>query len=101
MKGMIRTDEAPPDGRTAAAMERMYRSDRLLIGTFFAAMWVVLAYVLTQVWGIAPDGATRAIAATTAGLVGLFASGALLAAAVHLQKRKATLYREDLENAGH
>lgn len=98
---MIRMDEAPPGGRTAAAMERMYRSDRLLIGTFFVAMWIVLAYVLTQVWEIAPDGATRALAATTAALVGLFASGALLAAAVHLKKRKGLLYREDLENANH
>lgn len=98
---MIRTDETPEDGARAAAMERMYRSDRVLIGIFFTAMWAVLAYVLTQVWEIAPDGATRAIAATTAALVGLFASGALFAAAVHLKKRKALLYREDLENATH
>jgi hypothetical protein len=98
---MIRMDEAPEDGGRAAAMERMYRSDRVLIGIFFAAMWAVLAYVLTQVWEIAPDGATRAIAVIAAALVGLFASGALLAAAVHLKKRKALLYREDLENANH
>ena len=94
-------DEAPEDGGRAAAMERMYRSDRVLIGIFFAAMWAVLAYVLTQVWEIAPDAATRATAVIAAALVGLFASGALFAAAVHLKKRKALLYREDLENANH
>lgn len=98
---MTQLDEAPEDGLRAASMERMYRSDRMLIGIFFTAMWAVLAYVLTQVWEIAPDGSTRAIAVTTAALVGLFASGALLAAAVHLKKRKALLYREDLENATH
>jgi hypothetical protein len=97
---VISTDASPADRARLAAMERMYRSDMALVGGFFSAMWVVLAYVLLQVWNIAPDGATRGIVVTTALLVGIFASGALLAVAIHLRKRREHLYREDLENAG-
>lgn len=93
-------DNGTADRTRLAAVDRMYRSDMALVGIFFVSMWAVLAYVLSQVWGIAPDGATRAIAVTTALLVGIFASGALVAVAIHLRKRKEQLYREDLENAG-
>lgn len=83
-----------------ATIERMYRSDMALVGIFFAAMWVVLLYVLFQVNGIAPDRATRAITTITAMLVGIFASGALAAVAIHLRKRREDLYSEDCRNAG-
>lgn len=81
-------------------MNRMYRSDMALVGIFFAAMWVVLLFVLFQVHGIAPDRATRAVATATALLVGIFSSGALVAVVIHLRKRREDLYLEDCNNAG-
>lgn len=83
-----------------SVMERMYRSDMALVGTFFILMWTVLLYVLLQVNGIAPDTTTRTLATGAALLVGIFASGALAAVAIHLKKRREDLYREDCENAG-
>jgi len=94
------TGKELPKANQPALMERMYRSDMALVGIFFVAMWVVLLYVLFQVNGIAPDRATRAIATITALLVGIFASGALAAVAIHLRKRKEALYSEDCRNAG-
>jgi len=81
-------------------MSRMYRSDMALVGIFFAAMWVVLLFVLFQVHGIAPDQATRIVATATALLVGIFSSGALVAVVIHLRKHREDLYLEEYNNAG-
>ncbi|HOV29215.1 MAG TPA: hypothetical protein PLY83_03900 [Synergistales bacterium] len=83
-----------------SVMERMYRSDMALVGTFFILMWTVLLYVLLQVNRIAPDTTTRTLATVAALLVGGFASGALAAVAIHLRKHREDLYREDCKNSG-
>jgi hypothetical protein len=98
--GKVKQETLSSETRRQATMDRMYRSDMALVGIFFAAMWVVLLYVLFQVHGIAPDRATRWIATATALLVGVFASGALLAVGIHLRKSKEALYSEDCRNAG-
>lgn len=78
----------------------MYRSDCLLIGVFLVLSWVVLLFVLFQVFTLTEDKATLGIATLSAAAVGAFSSGALLAVLSHLKRRKESLYREDLEN-GH
>ncbi len=78
----------------STAARRGYRLDALVIWIALAALWVVLAFTLRLVLDLAGDGSTRVLLVGAAGLVGVFATAALIAVLLHLRRDGATLYND-------
>jgi hypothetical protein len=74
---------------------RAYAGDRAVIVICLVLTWLVLAFVLREVLGIADEAGTRAALAVSAAAAAVFCTSALAAVLTHLRRNRESLYRED------
>lgn len=82
----------------SARIDRMHSRDRLGAIAFVVALWVVLLFVMAQIWSSIADDTIRAILIAAGGLVLIFNTASILAMLRFYAGDKAFIYGLDIKH---
>jgi len=78
----------------------MHLGDSLVILAIAASVWATLAFVVVEALRLATRPSLRVALLSSGGAVGAFATAALIAVLIHLDRSRDELYAEDLRHRG-
>ena len=78
------------------AIQRLFLSDCTAIGVSIVALWSMIAFVASAVSTVVEDHLLHTLLLTSAVLISLFATSALVAVIIHIRKNRNTIYLEDI-----